>query len=457
MVQVSLTGGTRVGPYEILSPLGAGGMGEVYRARDTRLHREVALKILPEAVARDADRLARFEREAQAVAALSHPNILAIHDFGSDGTATFAAMELLEGETLRDRLNAGALPIRRAVDVGIQIARGLAAAHERGIVHRDLKPDNVFITRDGRVKILDFGLARQVDAPAGAAATGVTRVVTEPGTVLGTAGYMAPEQVRGLPVDPRSDMFAFGAVLYEMLAGRRAFAGQSAAETMTAIAREEPPALTSPLGAVPPTVERIVQRCLEKDPNARFQSSHDLAFALESATLASGSQSSAEPSAAATAWRGPRRGVVWLLGGCLLGIAAATGMSSWLNRHTPEEPTRRYDLSLPANLQASVTGRPSVAIAPDGSAIAFIASSQGTTRVYVRRREGLDAAPLAHTEGVQDLTFAPDGKWIAMTAGGDLRKVALDGPAVTLARGVVTDDSTDRSARLVVARDWLRE
>src|SRR5687768_12530615 len=232
-----LAAGSRLGPYTILSPLGAGGMGEVYRARDPRLGREVAVKVLPAELSRDADRLRRFEQEARAASALNHPNILTVFDTGSEDGTVYLVTELLEGETLRERLAGGALPARKAIEIGIQIARGLAAAHEKGIVHRDLKPENLFLTRDGRVKILDFGLARLQRSDIGEAPTILTG--TEPGVVLGTVGYMAPEQVRGQPADHRADVFALGAVLYEMLTGRRAFQRDSAAETMTAILREE--------------------------------------------------------------------------------------------------------------------------------------------------------------------------------------------------------------------------
>ncbi|MEO6326452.1 MAG: serine/threonine-protein kinase [Thermoanaerobaculia bacterium] len=237
--------GSRLGPYEILSPLGAGGMGEVYRARDTKLKRDVAIKVLPESFARDVDALARFEREALDVAALSHPNILAIFDFGTHDGIAYAVMEPLEGQTLRAALDSGDLLARKSVEWATQIARGLSAAHEKGIVHRDLKPENLFVTRDGHVKILDFGLAKQGHAFAKDETSAPTEQRgTEPGTVMGTVGYMSPEQVRGLAVDHRSDIFSFGTVLYEMLTLRRAFKRESAADTMAAILKEEPPEAT---------------------------------------------------------------------------------------------------------------------------------------------------------------------------------------------------------------------
>ncbi len=283
---MALSAGTRLGPYEIVAPLGAGGMGEVYRGRDPRLGRDVAIKILPQSFASDPDRLRRFEQEARAVAALNHPNILAVHDFGSDGGVHYLVSELLDGEPLRAKLESGALSPRRATEYALQIANGLAAAHEKGIVHRDLKPENIFVTREGRVKILDFGLAKQSETlPGASAVSGDTMtsppVLTAAGIVLGTVGYMAPEQVRGAVADHRSDIFAFGAILYEMLSGQRAFKAETGAETMTAILKQDPPEFTQSGARVSPALERIVRRCLEKEPEQRFQSAKDLAFALE--------------------------------------------------------------------------------------------------------------------------------------------------------------------------------
>jgi eukaryotic-like serine/threonine-protein kinase len=289
-----LTSGTKLGPYEILSLLGAGGMGEVYRARDTRLQRDVAIKILPSSLATDQDRLRRFEQEARAVAALNHPNILTVFDVGTAPVAPqpsdagddralaaspYIVSELLEGATLRERLASGALRERRAIEYAVQIAHGLAAAHERGIVHRDLKPDNIFITEDGRVKILDFGLAK-LKEPLSTNADDTMPSGTQAGLVLGTIGYMSPEQVRGKPSDTRSDIFSFGVVLYEMLAGRRAFHGESGADVMSAILNHEPPELTATNREISPTLDRIVHHCIEKTPQQRFQSAGDIAFQL---------------------------------------------------------------------------------------------------------------------------------------------------------------------------------
>jgi TolB-like protein/Tfp pilus assembly protein PilF len=281
---VSLLPGVRLGPYEVLAPLGAGGMGEVYRARDTRLNRDVAIKVLPASFSADPDRLRRFEQEARAASALNHPNILTIHDFGSEGAAPYVVSELLEGETLREKLAGGRLPVRKALDYAAQITRGLAAAHEKGIVHRDLKPENLLVTKDGRVKILDFGLAKLTHPERGAGP--LTEVPTqtrgtEPGVVMGTVGYMSPEQVRGQLADSRSDIFSFGAVLYEMLTGGRAFRGDTAVETMNAILKEDPPEPSRTIADLPPSLDRIVRHCLEKSPEERFQSARDVAFALD--------------------------------------------------------------------------------------------------------------------------------------------------------------------------------
>jgi serine/threonine protein kinase/tetratricopeptide (TPR) repeat protein len=281
---VTLSAGNRLGPYEILAPLGAGGMGEVYRARDTRLDRDVAIKVLPESLASDRHALDRFEREARAVATLSHPNVLAIYDFETHDGVRYVVTELLEGSTLRGHLESGTVSPRKAIEYAMQIAQGLAAAHEKGIVHRDLKPENVFVTRSGHVKILDFGLARTLVAAAGenASTAGTLAEATEPGTILGTVGYMSPEQVRGALADARSDIFSFGTVFYEMLTGRRAFRADSAVETMSAILTEEPPEFSdSGARAIPTGIERIVRRCLEKSPLERFQNARDLGFAIE--------------------------------------------------------------------------------------------------------------------------------------------------------------------------------
>jgi eukaryotic-like serine/threonine-protein kinase len=284
-----LTSGTRLGPYEIQSSVGAGGMGEVYRARDTRLDRTVAIKILPAAVSSDPDRLLRFQHEARILSTLNHPNVLAIFDVGEQNDVRYLVSEFLEGQSMREALAAGALPRRKATEYALEIAKGLAAAHEKGVVHRDLKPDNIFITGDDRVKILDFGLAKQTatESAADESPTLTVAAPTTPGTVMGTVGYMSPEQVRGQTVDPRSDIFSFGAVLYEMISGKRAFSGESSVETMNAILKEDVAELSASAGHVSPGLDRIIRRCLEKTER-RFQSASDLAFAIEALSATSG-------------------------------------------------------------------------------------------------------------------------------------------------------------------------
>ena len=332
---MNLTSGARLGPYEIVSPLGAGGMGEVYRARDTRLKREVAIKVLPPAFSRDGDRLRRFEQEALATAALNHPNILAVFDIGTteigaDQGSPYVVSELLEGETLRERLRGGAIAVRKTLDYALQIAHGLAAAHEKGIIHRDLKPENLFLTKDGRVKILDFGLAKLTQAESGSQTSLPTLThATEAGVVMGTAGYMSPEQVRGVAVDARSDIFSFGAILYEMLSGKRAFHGETAADTMSAILREEPPELNETNRNVSPALERMVQHCLEKNPEQRFHSASDIAFDLEHLTGVSGTAARAAVTAAAGGGRPRGKLLAAIAGG--LGVAVVMlGLGWWL-------------------------------------------------------------------------------------------------------------------------------
>jgi Tol biopolymer transport system component len=368
---VTLDTGTRLGPYEILSAIGAGGMGEVYRARDPRLGRDVAIKVLPATFSADAERLQRFEQEARATAALNHPNILAIHDLGTYEGAPYIVSELLEGHSLRNRLTHGALPVRKAIEYAVQIARGLAAAHEKGIVHRDLKPENVFVTSDGRVKILDFGLAKLTQAEPALAGLSVLPTGahdTLPGVVLGTLGYMAPEQVRGQAADHRADIFAFGAVLYEMVSGKRAFTGTTTADTMSAILKEDPPDLSVTNRAVSPGIDRIVRHCLEKNREERFQSARDLAFDLESL-----SAQSAPSTPAAYRWPGrrwPSGLLIWLVGFAALVIGLGTGFTTG----------RRTGLVLPVHYQRLTFRRGLITgarFAPDGQTVVFEAAWEG--------------------------------------------------------------------------------
>jgi Tol biopolymer transport system component len=408
---VPLTAGSRLGPYEILSPLGAGGMGEVYRARDTKLGRDVAVKVLPEALARDSDALARFEREARAVAALSHPNILSIFDFGSHEGIAFAAMELLEGESLRAKLTGGAIAPRKAVDYALQMAQGLAAAHDKGIVHRDLKPENLFITHDGRLKILDFGLARKAERGRTEEETSAPTAArdTDPGTVMGTVGYMSPEQVKGFAVDHRSDLFSFGAILYEMLSGKRAFKRDTAPETLTAILREEPENVSGSNRQEDPALEGLVRHCLEKSPEERFQSARDLAYALSTLSSSSGALSGAtgRVGGGAGARRRFRRAIpASVAAGVLLGALAA----GVLLRPRPAEPPGFQVLTYSGNdFQPSAS--------PDGKTIAFASARDGTSRIWIKQVEGGAEAVLTAGPDTNP-RFSPDGSAVLFVHGG---------------------------------------
>jgi len=339
-----LASGFKLGRYEIRSKIGEGGMGEVYRARDEKLNREVAIKVLPTDYSQDAERLKRFELEAQAAGSINDPNILAVYDVGEHQGAPYVVSELLRGETLREKLNAASLLQREALDYASQIARGLATAHTRGIVHRDIKPENIFVTEDARVKILDFGLAKLVEPATAVSQTEVPtrKVNTEPGTVMGSAGYMSPEQVRGQSVDHRTDIFSFGAVLYEMLSGSRAFRGDTTADTISAILKEEPPDLSGSGRDVPPLLDRIVHHCLEKDPANRFQSAHDIAFALETLSSTSTPTASAPSAAASGGTKPPRSWPVLVLMGIIgILVAAVALLYVRLNSALTEPPSYR--------------------------------------------------------------------------------------------------------------------
>jgi Tol biopolymer transport system component len=404
-------------------------MGEVYRAHDTRLDRDVAIKILPSEVASDADRLRRFEQEARAAAALNHPNILSVHDVGHDDGVVYLVTELLEGRTLRDLLGKETLPVSRVVDLAAQIADGLAAAHARGIVHRDIKPDNLFVTTDGRVKILDFGLAKATEVDPQIIADNSTRAATAPHTVLGTLGYMAPEQVRGESVDSRADTFALGCVLYEMLSGRRAFKGTTSFDTMSAILKDAPePIETTTTRVIPPALVRIVDRCLEKMPAARFQSTTDLAFALRTLTTSS-NISAADAGASGVRPAAPRwRRAAWPVLAALFAAAALLlALTAW---HTPLSPSPTVSrFVIPFEIDESV-GWP--AISPDGSTLVYPVTRAGRTLLYVRGIDQFEAKPLPGTEGAGQPFFSPDGKSVGFEAGRAIKKTSFD------AAGVIT-------------------
>jgi Tol biopolymer transport system component len=396
---MAISTGTHLGPYEILAPIGAGGMGEVYRARDARLGREVAIKVLPSSFSTDADRLRRFEQEAKAAGVLNHPNITAVYDIGtaSDG-APYVVQELLEGETLRSELAGGRFSPRKAIETARQIAEGLAAAHEKGIVHRDLKPENVFVTRDGRVKILDFGLAKLTHQEEGSQTTNLPTATagTEPGVVLGTLGYMSPEQVRGKPADARSDIFSFGAILYEMLSGKRAFHGDSAADTMSAILREDPPDLSVTDQSISPGLDRVVRHCLEKNPGQRFQSARDLAFNLDALSAPSGA---AAQTPGKRSWRARPAMVSGAIGmACLL---AGAGLGRLTAPGTPDPPEIRSLTSSGRDWEPAAS--------PDGKTVAFTSDRDGPQRIWIKQIAGGGEAALTDGHADGHPRFSPDG------------------------------------------------
>ena len=429
-------------------------MGEVYRARDPRLGRDVAIKVLPTAFSADVDRLRRFEQEARAAAALNHPNILAVYDIGTHAGAPFIVSELLEGETLRERLNSGAVPVRKAIEQALQIARGLQAAHDKGITHRDLKPENIFVTRDGRVKILDFGLAKltqEQPAPALASALVTSPSPTHPGMVLGTVGYMAPEQVRGLAVDHRADLFTFGAILYELLSGRRAFSRDTAPETMTAILNEDPPDLDAAATPIPPALVRIVNRCMEKSLSGRFQSATDLAFALEGVSVSS-SASSASTAAHPGTRRVDKAWLGWGAAALVLVMLAPLAYQHVRERPVVPSPTR---FQIPPTVDFGGPGN--FSLSPDGRQLAFVARGpDGLTRLWIRTMDSLAVRPLPGSEVNETIPppfWSPDSRFVAWDAGGKLKKMDVSGgPPQTLCDlpSVAVGGSWNRNGDIIV-------
>jgi len=385
---MSLSPGTELGQYEIIAPIGAGSMGEVYRARDTRLDREVAIKVLPEIVSFDRERLLRFEQEAKAAAALNHPNILGIYQMGAYLGQPYLVLELLEGKTLTETIRRGPLPLRKVIDYGVQIAQGLAAAHDKGIIHRDLKPDNLFITRDGRVKILDFGLAKLIQPKHTVASIAAT--ITLPGMALGTVGYMSPEQVRGLKTDERADIFALGAILFEMITGRQTFQRPTSADTMSAILNDELPSMSQLLPEMSPGLERVIRRCVEKDPAQRFQSASDLAFALEALGDPTLSASGAYPVAKEEAGRWSFRWVAT----AMAGLVVLLGLAYYYAQRPPTLRVANY-------VQLTHDGQQKSLIGTDGA------------RLYVNLGE------------VRAGSFAIHGFGELSVSGGELRKIPV--------------------------------
>jgi eukaryotic-like serine/threonine-protein kinase len=430
-----LSVGTKLGPYEIGDAVGAGGMGEVYRARDTRLGREVAIKILPEAFATNAVLKERFEREAKIISSLNHPNICTLHDVGHQNGTDYLVMELLEGESLAQRLAKGRLSIPETLKVGMEIANALESAHRQGIVHRDLKPGNVVLTRSG-AKLLDFGLAKPLAAGSGSLSTLATQMapagpVTREGTIVGTFQYMAPEQVEGREADARSDIFALGAVLYEMATGKRAFDGKSPISVASAILEKEPEPIGQVQPMTPPALEYAVRTCLAKDPEERFQTAHDVRLQLRWISEG-GSQMTAGP---APARRAARRHA-WMAAAGLLALTTIV-LGVFLFKPQPALPTQpvtRFASSLPTGERLTLFEHPCVAFSPDGGTVAYIAESDSLTRIHLRPMDHLEGFPLIGTDGASSPFFSPDGQWIGYFADGKLKKVSVrGGPSVVLA------------------------
>ena len=447
---MAFTPGSKLGPYEIVSVLGAGGMGEVFRAHDSRLGRDVAVKVLPDIFNNDSERLSRFEQEARAVAALNHPNIMSVFDIGEHNGTQYIVTELLEGETLRTKLNGGALPVRRVQEYALQIAQGLAAAHDKGIVHRDLKPENIFISKDGRAKILDFGLAKQnamasMVTEGGATLTSAPTAMpqTTPGVMLGTIGYMSPEQVRGVVADHRSDIFSFGAVLHEMLSGERPFRRDTSAETMTAILKEDPPELLSSSSRIiPPGVDRIMRRCLEKDPDQRFQSAKDLAFALDAMSGASTSSLRASISA------GTRKisvSMPTVISGASILLALIVWGGVALSR------SNRASIPTFHQLTSSRGFIRTARFSPDGQTVVFGGAWNGEPlKLFFQRADANGYSPLA----------VPDADLLAVSATGELaialnrKNIAGNSTTGTLARTSFTGGSAREVIENVQDADW---
>ena len=427
---MSLATGTKLGPYEIVAPLGAGGMGEVYRARDARLNRTVAIKVLPAHLADTPDVRQRFEREARAVSGLNHPHICTLHDVGSQDGVDYLVMECVEGQTLATRLEKGPLPLAQVLERGAEIADALDAAHRNGVVHRDLKPGNIMLTASG-AKLLDFGLAKAtVPISAGVTLTGLATPaapITQQGTIVGTFQYMSPEQVDGKELDARSDIFSFGSVLYEMATGRRAFGGNSQLGVASAILEKEPEPIRTLQPLLPPALERVVKRCLAKEPDDRWQTARDLELELKWIA-----ESGSQVTAVTTSLPGRRMGILGLAG-LLFAAAGIASLATWILKPSPAppgQPVSRTVIALPPGQQLAALDRPALALSSDGRLLAYVAVQGGTQQLYLRPLESLEARPIAGTEGAAGPFFSPDGQWLGFFAGQKLKKVPVNGGTV---------------------------
>jgi Tol biopolymer transport system component len=453
---LSLGPGTRLGPYEVIAQIGAGGMGEVYRARDPKLNRDVALKVLPEAFASDADRLARFKREAQVLASLNHPHIAAIYGFEDSGSTHALVLELVEGPTLADRIAKGAIPLDEALPIAKQIAEALEAAHEQGIIHRDLKPANIKVRDDGTVKVLDFGLAKALDVIAvNHLSQSPTLAVhrTSTGLVLGTIAYMAPEQARGKPVDKRADLWSFGCVLFEMLTGQPAFAGETLSDIVAAVMKNEPDWQGLPADASE-TTRALLRRLLQKDPAQRQRDAGDVALEINAALVSPLRVRSGADGRRAARWG---QSVAWAI--AVLATLSAAAAFQWgiRRKESAARPVTRVELNLPSGVEVNAGYSPSIAVSPDGAQIAFIGLDAGVRQLYLRRLDQFAVSVLRGTDTVQSCIFSPDGSAVAFIVGDrTLKKISVaDGLAVTLAHAVDPERGMTwgQDDRITFARD----
>jgi eukaryotic-like serine/threonine-protein kinase len=429
---MSLKSGTHLGSYEVLAAIGSGGMGEVYSAHDNKLGRDVAIKVLPEAFARDPERLSRFQREAKMLASLNHPNIAAIYGLDEDASRNYLVMELIPGETLRERIaREGPLPVEEALGICRQITEGMEAAHDKGIIHRDLKPANVKVTPEGKVKILDFGLAKAFAGDMAGSnpseSPTLSAAATAQGMVLGTAAYMSPEQARGKAVDKRTDIWAFGCVLYELLTGKQAFQGETVTEILAAVLKGEPDWQALP-ATTPTKVRDLLRRCLQKDVNRRARDAGDVRIEVEEALAAPNVGSTA----AAPATKGWRQALPWSIASSV-GVAILAAIVVWNLKPSPSPPSQpvsRFALTLPPGQQlADLENYPAVALSPNGTHLVYVARQGGTQQIYLRAMDSLEARPIPGTEGGVSPFFSPDGTWVGFFAGAKLKKVSLSGGA----------------------------
>ena len=451
---MAILAGLRLGPYEILSAIGAGGMGEVYRAKDTRLNRDVAIKVLPPHLADSPDLRERFEREARTIASLNHPHICALYDVGHQDGTDFLVMEYLEGETLAQRLVKGPFPLDQVLQNAMEIADALDKAHRKGITHRDLKPGNIMLTKSG-TKLLDFGLAKlqQEAVPAPSISRLSTQDnLTDEGTILGTYQYMAPEQVEAKPVDARTDIFAFGAVVYELATGKKAFQGKTQASIMAKILESEPPSISSLQPMTPPALDRVVKKCLSKEPDQRWQTASDLCGELKW-IAEGGSQASLSTTAVAPARKNWRKVLLWAaasLAACVL-----VGLAVWIFKPVSTKPVTRFAISLPAGQSLAFLDSPVVALSPDGTRLAYVATQGGIQQLYLRAMDSPEAKPLPGTESATAPFFSPDSQWVGFFAGNRLKKISVSGGAAVTLCDVPAPQPSEALAGDLVTRSCL--